>query len=115
MLLLLLKGLPEVLQTLQLSELNGNDLNEEQGEGISPVAVVHTSGGDHARLEPLNASLSGDHTGLAQDLRGNATSSAKHSPAAVDDLSIHPSKHGGYFHTTDLSPLYHIAACCYCS
>ncbi|GIL82452.1 hypothetical protein Vretifemale_11436 [Volvox reticuliferus] len=78
----------EVLQAAKLSKLHRYNLNEEDGVRISPVAVVRASRWDYAALVPDNVRLLGDQTRSAQDLGGDASSRAEHSPAAVDHLRV---------------------------
>jgi len=78
----------EVTPTTELSELHQDNVDPENSVGVTPVAVVRASGRDDTGLEPDETSLGRDGTGVAEDLGREAPSGTKHSPAAVDDLSV---------------------------
>ena len=59
----LLRVASAVHAPFQLSKLHGDDLDEEQREGVRPVLVVHADGRDQAAVPPQHLQWSGWESG----------------------------------------------------
>ena len=64
--------LPVILPASQFGELEGDDLQEEEGVWVCPVPLIGSSGGDDASLKPgyFLRGL-GNEAGIAEDAGSN--------------------------------------------